>query len=156
MVDTNCNPDPIDHPIPANDDAIRAIRLLTGKIADAVIEGRQERESAQADLEEGEAGEGDDDQTEKAVVGLDFVPREWNEDGRAAEASDGQPASAGIDEQAISAPGASGETEPAAVASQVDGGSSADAEPEAGAPTAEVPQADREPASRGRRRAASE
>ncbi|NDE07810.1 MAG: 30S ribosomal protein S2 [Chloroflexi bacterium] len=40
LVDTNCNPDEIDYPIPANDDAIRAIRLLAGRIADAVIEGR--------------------------------------------------------------------------------------------------------------------
>ena len=54
MVDTNCNPDPIDYPIPANDDAIRAIRLLTGKVAESVLEGRQEHESAQADLEDGE------------------------------------------------------------------------------------------------------
>jgi small subunit ribosomal protein S2 len=40
VVDTNCLPDVIDYPIPANDDAIRAIKLITGKIASAVIEGR--------------------------------------------------------------------------------------------------------------------
>ncbi|MFC1914311.1 30S ribosomal protein S2 [Chloroflexota bacterium] len=40
IVDTNCNPDEIDYPIPANDDAIRAIRLICSKIADAVIEGK--------------------------------------------------------------------------------------------------------------------
>lgn len=40
-VDTNCDPDKIDFPIPANDDAIRAVKLLTGKMADAVLEGRQ-------------------------------------------------------------------------------------------------------------------
>lgn len=40
LVDTNCNPEEIDYPIPANDDAIRAIRLLAGRIADASIEGR--------------------------------------------------------------------------------------------------------------------
>jgi small subunit ribosomal protein S2 len=40
LVDTNCNPEEIDYPIPANDDAIRAIRLLAGRIADACIEGR--------------------------------------------------------------------------------------------------------------------
>jgi len=40
IVDTNCNPDDIDYPIPANDDAIRAIKLICSKIADAVIEGR--------------------------------------------------------------------------------------------------------------------
>lgn len=39
-VDTNCNPDEIDHPIPANDDAIRAIKLICHKIAEAVIEGK--------------------------------------------------------------------------------------------------------------------
>lgn len=40
-VDTNCDPDEIDFPIPANDDAIRAVKLLTGKMADAILEGRQ-------------------------------------------------------------------------------------------------------------------
>ena len=39
MCDTNCNPEEIDYPIPANDDAIRAIKLITGRIADAAIEG---------------------------------------------------------------------------------------------------------------------
>lgn len=39
MCDTNCNPDLIDYPIPSNDDAIRAIRLITGRVADAVLEG---------------------------------------------------------------------------------------------------------------------
>ena len=40
IVDTNCNPDDVDYPIPANDDAVRAIRLVCNKIADAVIEGK--------------------------------------------------------------------------------------------------------------------
>ncbi|MFQ5996495.1 MAG: 30S ribosomal protein S2 [Dehalococcoidales bacterium] len=40
IVDTNCNPDDIDYPIPANDDAIRAIKLICSKIADAVLEGK--------------------------------------------------------------------------------------------------------------------
>ena len=40
IVDTNCDPEEIDHPIPANDDAIRAIRLVCSKIAEAVIEGK--------------------------------------------------------------------------------------------------------------------
>lgn len=44
VVDTNCDPDPIDYVIPGNDDAIRAIRLLASKIADAVVEGAQARE----------------------------------------------------------------------------------------------------------------
>jgi small subunit ribosomal protein S2 len=40
MVDTNCDPDPIDYPIPGNDDAIRAIRLFTARMADTLIEAR--------------------------------------------------------------------------------------------------------------------
>jgi small subunit ribosomal protein S2 len=40
IVDTNCDPDDIDHVIPGNDDAIRAIRLVTSRMADACIEGR--------------------------------------------------------------------------------------------------------------------
>jgi small subunit ribosomal protein S2 len=44
MTDTNCNPDLIDYPIPSNDDAIRAVRLVTARIADAVLEGVQRRE----------------------------------------------------------------------------------------------------------------
>ena len=41
IVDTNCDPDEVDYVIPGNDDAIRAIKLITSKIADAVIEGRE-------------------------------------------------------------------------------------------------------------------
>lgn len=41
IVDTNCDPEEADYPIPGNDDAIRAVKLLTSKIADAVIEARQ-------------------------------------------------------------------------------------------------------------------
>ena len=49
MVDTNCDPDPIDYPIPSNDDAIRAIKLMAGKMADAVSEGLQMRAVDEAD-----------------------------------------------------------------------------------------------------------
>ncbi|MBN1370132.1 MAG: 30S ribosomal protein S2 [Dehalococcoidaceae bacterium] len=49
IVDTNCNPDEIDFPIPANDDAIRAIKLITGKIASAVIEGQNLSQTIAAD-----------------------------------------------------------------------------------------------------------
>ncbi len=41
IVDTNCDPDEIDYVIPANDDAIRAVKLLTAKMADAILEGQQ-------------------------------------------------------------------------------------------------------------------
>jgi len=49
IVDTNCDPDEIDYVIPGNDDAIRAVRLITAKLADAVIEGRQGEQLAEAE-----------------------------------------------------------------------------------------------------------
>ncbi len=59
IVDTNCDPDEIDYVIPGNDDAIRAVRLLTGRMADAVIEGRQglTETTADAAAEKAEADE---------------------------------------------------------------------------------------------------
>ena len=54
IVDTNCNPDYIDYPIPANDDAIKAINLICSKIADAVIEGKTGEEAIPAETEPGE------------------------------------------------------------------------------------------------------
>ena len=59
LVDTNCDPDPIDYVIPANDDAIRAIKLLTGKIADAALEGLALRKTRVDDYDEEEAGDVD-------------------------------------------------------------------------------------------------
>ncbi len=49
LADTNANPDGIDHIIPGNDDAIRSIQLITSKLADAVIEGKQLRENKAAE-----------------------------------------------------------------------------------------------------------
>jgi small subunit ribosomal protein S2 len=48
IVDTNCDPDEIDYVIPANDDAIRAVKLLTAKIADAILESKQGEETTPA------------------------------------------------------------------------------------------------------------
>jgi small subunit ribosomal protein S2 len=61
IVDTNCDPDEIDYPIPGNDDAIRAVKLLCSKIADAVLEAKSEIEAQKVDLEAEEraAAEGD-------------------------------------------------------------------------------------------------
>ncbi len=52
IVDTNCDPDEIDYVIPGNDDAIRAVRLISGAMADAIIEGRQGVQEAEAPAEE--------------------------------------------------------------------------------------------------------
>lgn len=59
IVDTNCDPDDVDYVIPGNDDAIRAVKLLVGAMADAVIEGRQGAvgSAAQEEVPEAEAAE---------------------------------------------------------------------------------------------------
>jgi small subunit ribosomal protein S2 len=62
IVDTNCNPDNIDYPIPANDDAIKTIKLICGRIADAVLEGKK-----LAISEETEAGESATVETEESI-----------------------------------------------------------------------------------------
>ena len=49
LVDSDCNPDLIDHPIPGNDDAIRSVRLITGRMSDAIIEGYHQRNAEQSD-----------------------------------------------------------------------------------------------------------
>ena len=48
IVDTNCDPDEIDYVIPGNDDAIRAVKLIAGKLADAVLEGKQGEQTTDA------------------------------------------------------------------------------------------------------------
>src|SRR5690606_10879408 len=68
MVDSNCDPDPIDFPIPANDDAIRSIRLITAGIADAAINGRTELESSQAEDEALAEADLDDTDIDEAIL----------------------------------------------------------------------------------------
>ena len=65
IVDTNCDPEEADYPIPGNDDAIRAVKLIVSTIGNAIIEGKQGEEMAAADSDEGEA-ESDD-------VSLDMI-----------------------------------------------------------------------------------
>ncbi len=58
LVDTNCDPSNVDYVIPANDDAIRAIKLIVAKMADAVIEGRASYKETHGDeADKGEGGE---------------------------------------------------------------------------------------------------
>ena len=80
IVDTNCDPDEIDYPIPGNDDAIRAVKLIAGKMADAVIEGRQgeqmEEEPAPAELTEEQAEEAAIAEIDSAEVFAEVAPAE--------------------------------------------------------------------------------
>jgi small subunit ribosomal protein S2 len=58
IVDTNCDPDPVEYPIPGNDDAIKATKLITSRIADAVLEGKEGLEIAGEEKEKEEKEEG--------------------------------------------------------------------------------------------------
>jgi len=68
IVDTNCDPDDIDHIIPGNDDAIRAIRLITSRVADACIEGTQRF----AEKQQAEADKKTDEKTETEAISEDM------------------------------------------------------------------------------------
>ncbi len=57
IVDTNCDPDEVDYVIPGNDDAIRAVKLIAGKLADAVLEGKQGEQSGSEAADEAEEEE---------------------------------------------------------------------------------------------------
>ncbi|MBQ3053373.1 MAG: 30S ribosomal protein S2, partial [Clostridia bacterium] len=57
IVDTNCDPDDVDYVIPGNDDAIRAIKLIAGAMADAIIEGRQGEDAPAEKVEEAQDAE---------------------------------------------------------------------------------------------------
>ena len=85
LVDTNCDPSGVDYVIPANDDAIRAIKLMAAKLADAVLEGKALRKD-EAELAEAAALEGAAD-TAEAKAALDDV-----EDAAGGEASAGNEA----------------------------------------------------------------
>ncbi len=103
VVDTNCSPEGIDHVIPGNDDALRAIRLFASRIADAIIEGRQiGTEGRTAEVEA--AAEGEDATAGEAEIGsLTAIPKEYlSEDERAeieaAEKEAEEPVPAEMDE----------------------------------------------------------
>ena len=65
IVDTNCDPDDVDYVIPANDDAIRAVKLITSRMADAVIEANQGESFAEAEEAQEEAQEETEEATEE-------------------------------------------------------------------------------------------
>ncbi len=128
LVDTNCDPDVIDFPIPSNDDAIRAIKLITARIADSVLEGLTAREYA----------------AQAALEAEDIEVSAYTETGYIASPDEPEPAAveaAPDDTAAEAAPEAAEATaeapEPASEA----------AEPEAAAPAADPAPAPDEPAS---------
>jgi small subunit ribosomal protein S2 len=71
ILDTNCDPDPIDYIIPANDDSTRSIQIITSKIADAVIEGKEKNKLLRAEeqaKEEQEAKEKEKEPEEEVLT----------------------------------------------------------------------------------------
>ena len=84
VVDTNCSPEGIDHVIPGNDDALRAIRLFASRIADAIIEGRQVgTEGRTADVQTQDAG---DEAAEAGLIESTIaIPQEFLTDDDKAE-----------------------------------------------------------------------
>jgi small subunit ribosomal protein S2 len=81
ITDSNCDPDEIDHVIPGNDDAIRAVKLITSKIADAALEARQlispeelaAAPEAPAQLPEYEFGAEEEEEEEKGFAGMPTI-----------------------------------------------------------------------------------
>ncbi len=103
IVDTNCDPDPIDYPIPANDDAIRAIKLICSVLATAVVEGRasalEGADEAEPPVEE--AGEPEASEAESATDDADVVNQE-SEDSQKEDQGGSQEDSQGEDQEANS------------------------------------------------------
>ena len=118
MVDTNCDPDPIDYLIPANDDAIRAIKLITSKMADAVLEGIAQRKGQEPEAIEIEELGIEDEKYLSAATLARLKELTFEEDGTTLaveEAPAGEPVEA-VDEPesepAVAAPPVEGPSEP--------------------------------------------
>ncbi len=82
--DTNCNPDSIDYPIPANDDAVKAIKLICSKIADAIIKGKAEAFSVEAEAAKSVA-EGGREEVVEILGSYTFEPEKSGELGKSDE-----------------------------------------------------------------------
>ena len=125
MVDTNCDPDPIDYLIPANDDAIRAIKLITSKMADAVLEGIAQRKGQEPEAVEIKELGIEDEKYLSAATLARLKELTFEEDGATLaveEAPAGEPVEA-VDEPesepAVTAPPVEEPSEPSAQAEQV-------------------------------------
>lgn len=96
IVDTNCDPDEIDYLIPGNDDAIRAVKLITSVMADAVLEGKQIIEAAQEPTKEAASEE-----REMMTIGADEQVEEGASEVETAKVIDEGPAAVEITEKAV-------------------------------------------------------
>ena len=107
LVDTNCDPTPVDFVIPGNDDALRAIRLFTSKISDAVLAGRQSYEQTQLAEQKTAEGAG----AEEGVEYVDTSAYEQYEK-QEGEFVEGEPTEVVPTEEAAAAPAGDDESVP--------------------------------------------
>ncbi|MEE8347386.1 MAG: 30S ribosomal protein S2 [Dehalococcoidia bacterium] len=146
LVDTNCDPDVVDYPIPSNDDAIRAIKLIASRIADSVLEGLTTREYAMKAAEEAEAEEGQ--AADYKETGYVASPDEPTPDyGKPAEEEATGAAPAAEAPTATEEPPAQDATQPEAPAESAQPKATDEPEPEQqpdqGTPPAETPEAEK-------------
>ena len=80
LVDTNCDPDEVDYVIPGNDDAIRAIKLIAGAIADAVIEAREGEQSVSQEAKTEDSEDNNEVSIEESLENIDFEAIEKEDD----------------------------------------------------------------------------
>lgn len=79
VVDTNCDPEEVDYPIPANDDTIRAIKLITSRLVDGILEGRKEAIKPIKKSKKGTTEEASPETIEKEKIGASEQPTESKE-----------------------------------------------------------------------------
>lgn len=122
LVDTNCDPGKVDYVIPSNDDAIRAIKLMTSTVADAVMEGRalrKDREEEMVETEEGEMVPEFEEMADEELLGEATLAKlESGEYGE--EEEEEAPEEAGADEDEAAAEAEEAEGEPEAEESEAD------------------------------------
>jgi small subunit ribosomal protein S2 len=129
MVDTNCNPQNIDYVIPSNDDAIRAIKLLVAKVADAVLEGKAMRKEEDAEKPVAETQPGPEKSTRRIPKVVD-VDEELEDNALLGEATLAKMSAAREDAAAAETPVANKMEKPAPAAPQGQAAADEPAEPD--------------------------
>jgi small subunit ribosomal protein S2 len=115
IVDTNCNPEPIDYVIPANDDAIRAIKLITSLMADAALEGLAQRKAAEPEAIEVQEILSEDEKYLSAATIARLRELTFEEEPAEAEQAVASPDASGeaaVDADSAAAPATEGEAAP--------------------------------------------
>jgi small subunit ribosomal protein S2 len=124
MVDTNCDPNQIDYIIPSNDDAIRAIKLIVGKMADAVIEGQAMRKDEDPGSEHFVEYQPDTDLSDEELLGASTLAKlqtQRDEDSEAVEEIEGAEVEDAAPEAEVEDAASEAEVDSAVVEEESDG-----------------------------------